>query len=185
MDESIEHIFLRKMSKNNNSTHHHKDILSGFGSNFSLIVNNNVNNTPSVHHSSRINKNFFTEVDTTLLELLYKNHINNSKLVEKLNKVKDCSIFKYGVNQSFEDIPYSFCKTCDKSLIKPICESCLFKCHKGHKIVLNIEKGKIRCSCGEKLHIVKKNLDENIDYCIFNEWTNFSKLNKKYKNKNK
>ena len=185
MNESIGHDeFSRKESKNNSNKNKGEN-LSCNGSNNNQLISNRVNISGSLHNSSRNNKNFILDDDITFLELLYKNHIKNSELVEKLYKVIDCSILKYGVNPSFENIPYSFCKTCDKNLINPICEACINKCHKGHKIVSNFEKGKIKCSCGEKMHIIKTVLEKNIDYCLFNEWANLSKINIKYKNKNK
>ena len=53
-------------------------------------------------------------------EYIYNKDINDVEIIKKLYKVKDCSIFKYGIKESYEKIKYSFCKTCDKNLINPI-----------------------------------------------------------------
>ena len=118
-------------------------------------------------------------------EYIYKNDTIDVNLAQQIYNVKDCSIFKYGVKESYEKIKYSFCKTCDKNLINPICEACIAKCHKGHRIKQIIEKGNIICTCGENLHKIKSNDNENKINCLCYEWSYISKLNIYYKNSNK
>ena len=110
------------------------------------------------------------------------------KIIKKLKEVEKCSILKYGIKPSFNDISYSFCLTCDSSLINPICIPCLNHCHKGHIIKEEYEIGKIICSCGERSHIIlnigESNLRKNINECLCNEWAKTSKLNICYINNN-
>ena len=54
--------------------------------------------------------------------------------IQYFNKVNNCSVSKYGIKKSTEDIEYSYCKTCDHNLLKPICLCCINQCHKGHLI---------------------------------------------------
>ena len=103
--------------------------------------------------------------------------------------MNNCSILKYGIKKSTEDIKYSYCKTCDPNLTNPICLPCINNCHIGHLIKYVLNKGKIRCSCGEKNHYQNKinnNLEEsNNIICLFNEWNKIANLGFYYINKNK
>ena len=65
-------------------------------------------------------------------------------------KINDCSIMKYGARKSSIEIEYSYCKTCDYNSLKPICLTCINKCHYGHVIKFVFKKGHIKCSCVEK-----------------------------------
>ena len=76
-------------------------------------------------------------------------------------KVNDCSIMKYGARKSSIEIEYSYCKTCDYNSLKPICLTCINKCHYGHVIKFVFKKGHIKCSCGEKN---QQNLLEKVLY---------------------
>ena len=101
-------------------------------------------------------------------------------------KVNDCPIMKYGCRKSSSEIEYSYCKACDYKSLKPICISCLNKCHYGHVVKFIIKKGYIKCSCGEKNHLTMKINDKNIDMkCLCNEWNLIANLNYYYINKNK
>ena len=121
---------------------------------------------------------------------IYKNFDDNyeSKIIKKLKEVDKCSILKYGIKPSNDDIIYSYCLTCDSSLINPICEPCLNHCHKDHIIKEKYEKGQIICSCGERSHIIlnigASNLRKDINKCLLNEWGQTSKLNICYINNN-
>ena len=109
------------------------------------------------------------------------------KIIKKLNEVEKCSILKYGIKPSLDDISYSYCLTCDSSLINPICIPCLNHCHSDHVVKEDYEIGKIICSCGERSHIVLHSGDsnyrkKNINDCLCNEWVKTSKLNICYRN---
>ena len=102
-------------------------------------------------------------------------------------KISDCSIMKYGARKSAIEIEYSYCKTCDYNSLKPICLTCINKCHYGHVIKFILKKAHIKCSCGEKNHMIMK-----INYkkiynmnCLFNEWNSTANLKYYYTNKNK
>ena len=60
-------------------------------------------------------------------------------------KVNDCPIMNYGCRKSSSEIEYSYCKACDYKSLKPICISCLNKCHYGHVVKFIIKKGYIKC----------------------------------------
>ena len=101
------------------------------------------------------------------------------------NKISDCTIMKYGARKSAVDIEYSYCKTCDYNSLKPICLSCITKCHYGHVVKFIFKKGHIKCSCGEKNHMImkinyKKILNMN---CLCNEWNSTANLRYYYINK--
>ena len=107
--------------------------------------------------------------------------------IHNFNKVSKCSISKYGVKKSTDEIEYSYCKTCDYNLLKPICLSCINQCHKGHLIKYIFNRGRIKCSCGEKNHVSIKINDSDENHqtkCFCNEWNIIAKLNFYYVNKN-
>ena len=128
------------------------------------------------------------EISKELYKVYYK-YIDNyePKIIKKLKEVEKCSILKYGLKPSTEEISYSYCITCDCSLINPICIPCLKYCHGNHIIKENYEIGKIICSCGERNHIIsntpKLNYQNN-NICLFNELSKVSKLNINYINNN-
>ena len=102
-------------------------------------------------------------------------------------KINDCSIMKYGARKSSIEIEYSYCITCDYNSLKPICLTCINKCHYGHVIKFVFKKRHIKCSCGEKNHMImkinyKKILNMN---CLCNEWNSTANLKYYYINKNK
>ena len=134
---------------------------------------------------------FSNEIEQIELNKLYGNiekEYDEILPIHNFNKVSKCSISKYGVKKSTDEIEYSYCKTCDYSLLKPICLCCINQCHKGHLIKYIFNRGRIKCSCGEKNHISMKidnsDVNQNID-CLCNEWNTIAKLNFYYVNKNK
>ena len=152
----------------------------------------NLNKYTNKRKGSLHSKMYETEEDKELKIIIdiYKNFDENyeSKIIKKLKEVDKCSILKYGIKPSIDDISYSYCLTCDSSLINPICSPCLNHCHKDHIIKESYEKGKIICSCGERSHIIlnigASNLRKNINECLCNEWVQTSKLNICYLNNN-
>ena len=138
--------------------------------------------------SKKVVSKSINKEDISFCESLYKQQKpddRNLNPIQKLHQVTDCSFWKFGVNISYTKIKYGYCKTCDKNLVNTICETCLLKCHKGHCIKSMLERGNIKCSCGENNHIIKDiNNDVNIN-CLCNEWSFVSKLNYYYKNNDK
>ena len=108
---------------------------------------------------------------------------NSPKLIKKFLEVPDCSILKYGLKPSIENVEFSFCRTCDPNLINPICIACINTCHKSHKIKKKFIKGEIKCICGERLHCISKtpDLTVNNNSCQLGEWYIISKINFFYK----
>ena len=159
---------------------------------YSNISNNthSITNDSSFHGKTIIN-NLFNEMEKIELDQLYVNFENESEdilPIQYFNKVNNCSILKYGIKKSTEEIEYSYCKTCDPNLLRPICLCCINQCHKGHSIKYIFNRGRIKCCCGEKNHIgMKVNvIDKTIDInCLCNEWNVTAKLNFYYINKNK
>ena len=134
--------------------------------------------------------NLFLESEKNDLIKLYE---NDEKIKHKIlpilnfNKINDCSIMKYGARKSSVEIEYSYCKTCDYNSLKPICLSCINKCHYGHIIKFIFKKGYIKCSCGEKNHMIMKinyKKTNNIK-CLCNEWNSTANLRYYYINKMK
>ena len=74
-------------------------------------------------------------------------------------KMEKWSEINSGIKKSTEDIQYSYCKTCDHNLVKPICLDCINIYHKGHLIKYIINKGKIIYSCLEKNHHKENNYE--------------------------
>ena len=111
---------------------------------------------------------------------------NSPKLIKKFLEVKDCTILKYGLKPSIENVDFSFCRTCDPNLINPICMACINTCHKSHKIKKKFIKGEIKCICGERLHCISKtpDLEVNNNSCQLGEWYIISKINFYYKSQN-
>ena len=116
------------------------------------------------------------------MKLLFENCFEGENTLENSNKIPKCSILIYGAKASFEEIEYSFCKSCDSNLINPICIECINNCHKGHNIKKNFMKGHIQCFCGENLHKIENinNFNDNIQ-CNFAEWSEISKINVYFK----
>ena len=140
-------------------------------------------------NSVKSNRSLFKEEDSCkeVIDIYskYDDQIE-PKIIKKLKEVEKCSILKYGIKPSTEEISYSYCLTCDSSLINPICVSCLLHCHSDHVVKENYEMGKIICSCGERSHILSNegnvNFKSNINNCLCNEWGKASNLNICYLN---
>ena len=134
--------------------------------------------------------NLFFESEKNELNKLYgEDEKIKYQIVPILNflKITDCSMMKYGARKSSIEIDYSYCKTCDNNSLKPICLPCINKCHFGHVIKFILKKGHIKCSCGEKNHMIMKinyNKISNVN-CLCNEWNSTANLKFYYINKNK
>ena len=159
---------------------------------FQLTKSTNSNNNsllPSMRRKSRTVFDFNSNFDEINIKEIYRDNEDNNdvpKLIQKFTEIKDCSILKYGIKPSIDEIEFSFCRTCDPNLVSPICLPCLKNCHKSHRIKKKIMKGEIRCACGERLHCISKspNLNVNNISCQLTEWYVVSKLNFYYKTKN-
>ena len=129
------------------------------------------------------NLNMSEEID---INELYYDVIMSEKPIQNSNKIPLCSVLKYGTKPSIDKIEYTFCKTCDNNLINPICIECINNCHKNHHYKKEFLKGNIKCFCGENLHKINDNNNDNIDIipCTFNEFSYISKLNIYYVNEN-
>ena len=142
----------------------------------SLSSENNIISSENLNNKLLINKE--NNEDDLDLKLLFENCYEGENTLENSNKIPKCSILIYGAKASFEEIEYSFCKSCDSNLINPICIECINNCHKGHNIKKNFMKGHIQCFCGENLHKIENinNFNDNIQ-CNFAEWSEISKIN--------
>ena len=134
--------------------------------------------------------NLFFESEKNDLNKLYGDDEKTKyQIVPIINflKIKDCSMMKYGARKSSIEIDYSYCKTCDNNSLKPICLPCINKCHYGHVIKFILKKGHIKCSCGEKNHMIMKINYSKISNmnCLCNEWNSIANLKYYYINKNK
>ena len=155
-------------------------------SNYNSLINE------SSFHPKTVVHNLFNEVEKLELNKIYGNIEKEDEEIlpiQYFNKVNNCSVSKYGIKKSTEDIEYSYCKTCDHNLLKPICLCCINQCHKGHSIKYIFNKGKIKCCCGEKNHVgmkmnVETNNKNNDVNCLCNEWNIIAKLNFYYINQN-
>ena len=130
--------------------------------------------------------NEINELDINRVYNNFKKIKENIIPITNFFKINKCSIIKYGIKKSTENIEYSYCKTCDHNLIRPICLHCISICHKNHLISYIFKKGKIKCSCGEKNHnVIKTNDKENHNNikCSLFEWNIISKLGFYYINK--
>ena len=156
---------------------------------FQLTKSTNSNNLPSMRRKSRTISDFNSNFEELNIKEIYKDKDDKNdvpKLIQKFTEIKDCSILKYGIKPSIDDIEFSFCRTCDPNLVSPICLPCIKICHKSHKIKKKTMKGEIRCACGERLHCISKSPDLNMNNisCQLTEWYVVSKLNFYYKTKN-
>ena len=163
--------------------------------NYQLKKAENSGNNNKMFQSSRKKPKLTNFLEKSFEELnlrdLYKNNKEDNedselpKIIQKFIQVKDCSILKYGLKPSIENIDFSFCRTCDPNLINPICEACIKICHIEHKIIKKHRKGEIKCICGERMHCISKNLDLTINNtdCQLGEWFTISKLNFYFKTK--
>lgn len=157
-------------------------------------VSLNENSKTKKYNYDKMNlyQKIINEANEGELDKLYNKNEKEDEIIAPIKnflKIKKCSILKYGIRQSMEDIQYSYCKTCDYNLTNPICFACINQCHKGHEIKLIFYKGKIKCSCGEKNHY-KNKINNNIIEkekitCLFNQWNQFAKIGFYYINKNK
>ena len=109
----------------------------------SLSSENNIISSENLNNKLLINKEI--NEDDLDLKLLFENCFEGENTLENSNKIPNCSILIYGAKASFEEIEYSFCKSCDSNLINPICIECINNCHKGHNIKKNFMKGHIQC----------------------------------------
>ena len=129
------------------------------------------------------NYDFSEEINMKEIYKDIEDEENSPKLIKKFLEVPDCSILKYGLKPSIENVEFSFCRTCDPNLINPICIACINTCHKSHKIKKKFIKGEIKCICGERLHCISKtpDLTVNNNSCQLGEWYIISKINFFYK----
>ena len=132
--------------------------------------------------------NTFNEVNEMDMNRIYENKKEKQNIIPISNffKINKCPIIKYGIKKSIDEIEYSFCKTCDHNLMRPICLNCINNCHKDHLTSYIFRKGKIKCFCGEKNHnVVKINNKENEKNtkCSLFEWNLISNLGFYYLNK--
>jgi len=134
-------------------------------------------------------KRIFNEVNEIDINRIYDNikKVNEHIIpISNFFKINKCPIIKYGIKMTTDEIEYSYCKTCDHNLIRPICLHCINNCHKNHLTSYIFSKGKIKCFCGEKNHnVVKINNkanEKNIKCSLF-EWNLVSKLGFYYINK--
>ena len=104
-------------------------------------------------------------------------------------KVPDCSLMQEGYNNTEKFFYYC---TCDPEYQNPICEACLYSCHKQHwkeKQLVDILKEACEgiCSCGNNNHIVTSHeIEKNNSFkekCMFIEWEEISKNYRYYKSK--
>ena len=152
-------------------------------------LNSALNNDSSTHKKSS-NLIIYNEAEQLEIEKIYgTNEKDYDEIlpIHNFDRVTKCSVLKYGIKKSTEEIEYSYCKTCDYNLLKPICICCINQCHKGHIIKYIFNKGRIKCYCGEINHIGMKlnnNNDNNDINCLCNEWNLIAKLNFYYENKN-
>ena len=152
-------------------------------------LNSALNNDSSTHNKSS-NLIIYNEAEQLEIEKIYgTNEKDYDEIlpIHNFDRVTKCSVLKYGIKKSTEEIEYSYCKTCDYNLLKPICICCINQCHKGHIIKYIFNKGRIKCYCGEINHIGMKlnnNNDNNDINCLCNEWNLIAKLNFYYENKN-
>ena len=149
---------------------------------------NSILNIDSPFHRKPINPNLLNDLEQKEIDKIYGTNgkeYDDILPIHNFDRVTKCSVLKYGIKNSTEEIEYSYCKTCDYNLLKPICIFCINQCHKGHSIKYIFNKGRIKCNCGEKNHIgMKLNINnENKDInCLCNEWNIIAKLNFYYKN---
>ena len=110
-------------------------------------------------------------------------------IINMHTKVPNCSLMTEGYNNS-EKI-FFYC-TCDPEYQNPICEACLYTCHKQHwkeKQLAEILKEACEgiCSCGNNNHIVTLHeIEKNNSFkekCMFIEWEENSKNYRYYKSK--
>ena len=142
-----------------------------------------LNSYYSMLRSNTINYDVNEEINMKEIYKEKDEEENAPKLLKKFLEVTDCSILKYGLKPSSENIEFSYCRTCDPNLINPICAACINICHKTHKIKKKYIKGEIKCICGERLHCMSKtpDLTNNNNSCQLGEWYIISKLNFYYK----
>ena len=104
-------------------------------------------------------------------------------------KVPDCSLMKEGYSNTEKFFYYC---TCDPEYQNPICEACLYSCHKQHwkeKQLVDILKEACEgiCSCGNNNHIVTSHeIEKNNSFkekCMFIEWEEISKNYHYYKSR--
>ena len=183
----------KELYSNTNTPKLAKRILNKLNENLKsdLILNHPINQRRKSVGHNYINPENIEEIQNSKAIIqAYKKYDEKYEpnIIKKLKEVKNCSILKYGIKPSTNDISYSYCLTCDSSLINPICIPCLNHCHKGHNIKEKYELGKIICSCGERSHIVlneeNSNYKRSINDCLCNEWSYTSKLNVCYLNNN-
>ena len=145
-----------------------------------------------LEEKSNVHNNLLNGIKEIELERIYHNSKEKKEInlpIANFKKVSKCSIVKYGIKKSTEEIEYSYCRTCDHNLVRPICLSCINKCHKNHSINYLFRRGRIKCSCGEKNHHtinINNNPNKLGDInCLCNEWNAIAKLGFYYINKKK
>jgi len=118
-------------------------------------------------------------------KLEINNDENCNEVITEFLKIKNCTILKYGVRPTIEKVKFGYCRTCDLNSMNPICEVCLYECHKKfeHNIREMNEPDNIICGCGERLHKFKTLERKNIlgaDECPYSDWCEKSRLSALY-----
>ncbi len=91
---------------------------------------NYIGSNISSKNLSEKNKNFcdpINSIEKEVIKSIYPETELNIKLMNKLKEINECPIIKYGLKESIKKVKFSYCKTCDKNLISPICEACMIR----------------------------------------------------------
>ena len=113
------------------------------------------------------------------------NDDNCNEVITEFLKIKNCTILQYGIKPTIEKVKFGYCRTCDLNLMNPICEVCLYECHKkyDHNIREINEPDNIVCGCGERMHKFKSIEKKNklgADECPYSDWCEKSRLSALY-----
>ena len=113
------------------------------------------------------------------------NEDNCNEVITEFLKIKNCTILQFGIKPTIEKVKFGYCRTCDLNLMNPICEVCLYECHKkyDHNIREINEPDNIVCGCGERMHKFKSIERKNklgADECPYSDWCEKSRLSALY-----
>ena len=130
-------------------------------------------------------KNSFASESKNSSKIEINSEENCNDVITNFLKIKKCTILQYGVKPTTEKVKFGYCRTCDLNLMNPICEECLYECHKKyeHNIREINEPDNIICGCGERMHKFKTIERKNrlgADECPYADWCEKSRLSALY-----
>ena len=151
-----------------------------------LILNNISSQELDLSNEIKEKENNIINGKKVVSKLSEENEEDCYNVIAEFTKIKKCSVLKYGISLSSEQIKFGYCHTCDTNLMHPICSECIRECHikLGHDTREIEQPDYILCGCGERMHkFINNDKKKNKEFsaeCPYSDWCEKSLLSTLY-----